>query len=38
MIPFWITDHLAELVQMLAIGTGVVVTLVQVMLGARCHR
>ena len=38
MIPFWISDHLPELVQMLVVGTGVVVTLVQMMLGAGCHR
>ena len=38
MIPFWINDHLPELVQMLVVGTGIVVTVVQMMLGVGCHR
>lgn len=38
MIPFWITDHMPELVQMLVVGAGVVATLVQMMVGAGCQR
>jgi len=37
MIPFWITDHLADLMQILVVGAVVGISLLRTVLGVRCH-